>query len=113
MRKAVFIAHTLILLMMSACASIGIAPAESFTQRLAYAYATQTAVLQSTTQSLEAGEIGSEDAVRVLAVADKAREALDAAKLASGVGDLSTAEARLNLAVSLLSQLQSYLRRPQ
>lgn len=93
------------------CATFGLAPASSFDQRLAYSYGTHTAVLTATTQSLEAGEISSEDATRVLKVADQARDALDAARLAAGAGDVTTAEGRLQLAVALLSELQTYLRR--
>jgi hypothetical protein len=106
--KAAFVAA--VLLALTACAQLGLAPASSFSDRLAYAYGTHTAVLTSATHSLEAGEISSEDATRVLKVADQARQALDAAKLALTAGDTSTAEGRLQLAVALLGELQTYLR---
>ncbi len=99
-----------LLLVLSACASFGLAPASSFSDRLAYSYGTHTAVLTAATDSLEAGEIGSEDAARVLKVADEARRALDAARIASNAGDVSTAEGRLQLATALLTELQTYLR---
>lgn len=102
-----------LLLILTACASLGLAPALSFSDRLAYSYATHTAVLISTTQSLEAGEIASVDASRVLKVADEARTALDGAKIAAGAGDVTTAEGRLQLATSLLTNLQAYLRAPR
>lgn len=94
------------------CAQFGLAQPASFSDRLAYSYGTHTAVLAAATASLEAGEIGSEDATRVLKVADQARQALDAARLAAGAGDVATAEGRLQLATSLLTELQTYLRRP-
>lgn len=102
-----------LLLILTACASLGLAPASSFSDRLAYGYGTHTAVLATATQSLELGEISSEDASRVLKVADEARTALDAAKLASGAGDVTTAEGRLQLATALLTNLQAYLRAPR
>lgn len=102
-----------LLYLLTACASLGLAPASSFSDRLAYAYGTHSAVLVSATQSLDAGEIGSQDASRVLKVADEARTALDAAKLANGVGDTTTAEGRLQLATALLTNLQAYLRAPR
>lgn len=102
-----------LLLLLAGCASLGLAPASSFSDRLAYSYGTHSAVLVTATQSLEAGEISSEDASRVLKVADEARTALDAARVASGAGDVTTAEGRLQLATALLTNLQAYLRAPR
>lgn len=102
-----------LLLLLAGCASLGLAPASSFSDRLAYSYGTHSAVLVSATQSLEAGEISSEDASRVLKVADEARTALDAARIANGAGDATTAEGRLQLATALLTNLQAYLRAPR
>jgi hypothetical protein len=99
------------LLLLAGCAQLGLAPASSLTDRVAYAYGSHTAVLQSATAALEAGDIGVEDAQRVLKVADQARDALDAARFAVDAGDISTAEGRLQLAVSILTELQAYLRR--
>lgn len=108
-RKFVFL--PILLMLIAGCAQLGLAPAASLSDRIAYAYGTHTAVLQATTSSLEAGDIGSEDAARVLKVADESRKALDAARLAVGSGDISTAEGRLQLATALLTELQTYLRR--
>lgn len=98
-------------LLLAACAQLGLAPASTLTERLAYAYGTHTAVLQATTSSLDAGDIKSEDAERILKIADQSRQALDAAKLAIGAGDTQTAEGRLQLATAILIELQAYLRR--
>lgn len=106
--RAAFVATFVLIL--TACASLGLEPAATFGQRLAYAYSTHTAVLDSTTAALEIGDIQVDDAQRVLKVSDQARQALDAAKLAYGVGDVQTAEGRLQLAVALLTELQTYLR---
>lgn len=101
----------LLALLLVGCAQFGLAPPASLTDRLAYAYGTHTAVLQATTAALEVRDIGVEDAQRVLTIADQARDALDAACLAIDVGDVSTAEGRLQLATAILTELQSYLRR--
>lgn len=111
MRKAIIAAIAAFVVV--GCSSLGMAPAQSFNDRLAYSYGTHTAVLTATTQSLEAGEIGSQDAARVLKIADEARTTLDAAKLANGIGDMKTAEGRLQLATTILTQLQTYLRAPR
>lgn len=99
--------------MLPACTTLGLAPASTISQRVAQGYGVHTAVLVATRQSLEAGDIDAGDAQRVLTVADQARTALDAARLASTAGDPVTAEGRLQLAVSLLSELQNYLRTHQ
>lgn len=102
-----------VLAILFACTQLGIAPASSLDQRIAYAYGVHTAVLNAATDALEHGEIQVDDARRVLKVADEAKAGLDAAKVAAGAGDISTAEGRLQLSISLLTKLQDYLRRPE
>ena len=99
-----------LLLILTACASIGLAPASSFEERLAYAVSQNAAVRSAAAVSLENRELSLEDAQRVLKITDEVRTALDAARLAAGAGDVSTAEGRLQLATSILVNLQAYLR---
>jgi hypothetical protein len=98
------------LFVLTACASLGLAPASSFEERLAYAVSQNAAVRNAAATSLEVGDIDLEDARTVLKITDEARTLLDAARVASGAGDLSTAEARLSLATTLLVKLQQHLR---
>ena len=98
------------LLLLTACASLGLAPASTFEERLAYAVSQNAAVRNAAAASLERNEIALEDAQRVLKITDEVRTALDAARLASGAGDGSTAEGRLQLATAILIELQNYLR---
>ncbi len=102
--------YVLACLLMAGCAQLGLAPASSFDERLAYAVSQNAAVRQTAAVSLEQGEISLEDAQYVLKLTDESRKLLDAARLASGVGDVSTAEGRLSVAVSVLTNLQAYLR---
>jgi hypothetical protein len=97
-------------LLLTACASLGLAPAATFEEKLAYAVSQNAAVRQTAANSLEAGDIALADAQSVLKLTDEARTLLDAARLAAGAGDLSTAEARLGLATTILVKLQAYLR---
>lgn len=97
------------LLLLTGCA-VGLQPAKSFDQQLAYAYSTHTAVLSSAGNALEAGDLTVADAEAVLELADQSRALLDAARLASGAGDVATAEGRLALATNVLEQLLAYLR---
>lgn len=99
-----------LLLILTACASLGLAPASSFEERLAYAVSQNAAVRNTAAVSLERNEIALEDAQRVLKITDEIRTALDAARLAAGAGDVSTAEGRLQLATSILINVQAYLR---
>lgn len=99
-----------LLFLLTACASLGLAPASSFDERLAYAVSQNAAVRETAAVSLERKEISVDDARRVLKITDEVRTALDAARLAAGSGDVSTAEGRLQLATSILINLQAYLR---
>lgn len=99
-----------LLLILTACASLGLAPASTFEERLAYAVAQNAAVRETAAVSLERNELALEDARRVLKITDEVRTALDAARLAAGAGDVSTAEGRLQLSLSILTNLQTYLR---
>lgn len=99
-----------LLLILTACSSIGLAPASSFEERIAYAVSQNAAVREAAAVSVERNEITVDDAKRVLKITDEVRTALDAARLAAGAGDVSTAEGRLQLATSILVNLQAYLR---
>jgi hypothetical protein len=104
------LACSALLVLLTACAPLGLAPASTFEERLAYAVSQNAAVRSAASVSLERNEIGLEDAQRVLKITDEVRTALDAARLASGAGDVSTAEGRLQLATAILVELQNYLR---
>jgi hypothetical protein len=97
-------------LLLSACASLGLAPAQSFEQKLAYGYGTYTAVQAAAAQAMSDHVLPSADGSQVLKLADESRALLDAAKAANKVGDLTTANGKLVLATQVLVQLQSYLR---
>jgi hypothetical protein len=96
--------------LLSACTAFGLAPAQSFDQRLAYAMGTNTAVRDASTSALNGGTISSTDMEYVVKLNDQTRVFLDAAKSASQAGDTETAEGRLVLATNILTQLQAYLR---
>lgn len=100
----------LALVLLAACSSIGVQPARSFDQQLAYAYSSHTAVLDSASNALEAGDLTVEDSEAVLQLADQSRALLDSARLAAGAGDITTAEGRLALATNVIEQLLAYLR---
>lgn len=96
-------------MLLTACAQLGLTPAETFDQKLAYGYSTVAAVRTSSADALNAGKITVPDAQRALVVTDTARAALDAAGDANRAGDASTAIGKLTLATALLTQFQQYL----
>jgi hypothetical protein len=100
----------ILLALLAGCAQLGLAPAQTFDERLAYAYGTHTAVQKAAASSLTAKDISSADAEQVLKLADESKALLDGARAAAKIGDTSTANGKLLLATSILSQLQTYIR---
>lgn len=109
MKTALKLVVFVLLFTLSACAQLGLTPAKTFEDKLAYAVGVHKAVLVATTQSLNAKSISSKDAVQVLKLADDSRLILDAAKQAGALGDMDGANAKLLLAQSALTALQAYL----
>lgn len=105
-----FVVFLCLALALGACASLGLAPASSFEDKLAYAVTQNAAVRTAAASSLDHGDIAVEDAKAVMKITDEVRGLIDAARVASGAGDLSTAEARLSLATQILVKLQAHLR---
>lgn len=99
-----------VMALLSGCTALGLAPAMTFEDRLAYANGTATGLLRGTTAALNANQIKRDDAKFMASVSDEAAELLDAAELAAGEGDLKTAEGRLILAQSVLDKLDAYLK---
>lgn len=99
----------LILVLLASCAQLGIAPAQSFDQKLAQAYGVHTAVISATTTALTAGSISSVDAEHVQTIATTSRTLLDTARASATAGDTAGAQKNLVLALTALQALQAYL----
>ena len=97
-----------LLLLLSSCASLGIAPAESLDQKIAYAQGTDTAVLTASTAALRAGQITADDHEHVIKMAEEVKSILDSAKILSST-EPAVAANKLQLATAVLTQLQTYL----
>jgi hypothetical protein len=96
--------------LLTACQSLGLAPAQSLDQRLAYGYSTYSAVQFAAANAKNAGEISASDAEAVLKLADQSRVLLDGAKVLLAT-DPNGAATKLGLAVAILTELQSQLRK--
>lgn len=96
-------------MLLSACASLGLSTPKGFDQQLAEAYSVHTAVLQATTTAVNAGSLTSAEATQVQSQANSARALLDSARVAETAGNTSGASNDLTLAVSALTALQNFL----
>lgn len=104
------LAIALLLTALTACAQLGLAPAESFADKLAYGYGVHTAVLATATNAVNDRTLTSADGNEVLKLADESRGLLDAAKSLASDGNDQAASSKLVLATAILTQLQTYLR---
>lgn len=107
--RKTFYSMLAVCMLITACTQVGLAPADSFDQKLAYGYGAVAAVRTSAAQAVTAGTISTADARSVLAVTDTARATLDAAGTANVAGDTSTALGKLAAASALIAQLQQFL----
>ena len=98
-----------IVLLLAGCASMGLEQPKSFSDRLAYAEGTNTALLEAATSSLDAKTISSKDMEHVIDIHAQAKALLASARLLKGT-DITTAEGQLLAATKLLTDLQMYLR---
>jgi len=108
MKLRTVIGSLLVLAVLSACTSLGLAPAKSFDEKLAYAYGVHTALESSAATAVRAHELTQAEGANVLKIADNAREVLDSAKAIEAT-DAAGAATKLALATSILNQLQAYL----
>jgi len=93
---------------LNACTAFGVRSPETFNERLAVGYVTVTTVRTTALSLLQSRQISVEDAENVQAQADNARAGLDIAVTLSGT-DVTAAENRLAVSLTVLSALQSYL----
>lgn len=108
MKKLFYAPIFTIILILSACATMGLPTANSFSERLAVGYTINTAVRQTATTLLQAKKMSAADGANVLAQTDNARSGLDIAR-AIGKTDLTAADAKLNAVRAALVALQAYL----
>lgn len=107
--RSLAVSLSVIVVLMLGCAQLGLQPAQTFDQKLAYAYGIHTAVLDTASGELSTRQLTAKDGDNILRLADQARTLLDSAKVLS-VTDVASATGKLTLATSILTELQTYLR---
>jgi hypothetical protein len=99
----------LLALAVVACQSLGLAPARSLDDRLAYAYGVHTAVVEVISSAAQTGQLTPPEARQAANLAENSRQILDTAKALEQT-DAKGASSRLTLATAVLDQLQAYLK---
>lgn len=93
---------------LTACASLGVPPADTFAKKLAAGYATVQTVAESGRTLWAAGKLTGPQAQHVHDVNAEALAALDAAGTMAKT-DLSAADTRLTTTITVLAGLQAFL----
>lgn len=101
-------AVALLVLALAACVSME--TPKSMNERIAYGYASVAAARNTAASMLDRGRITVEDAKKAQALADQSRAALDIARGASIKGDMKTAQGQLDLALTVLTSLETFLK---
>lgn len=99
----------LLLLLLSGCASLGLAPAPTLDDKLVYAYAGVDTALQSITSATTSGLLSSNKATQANQMTLAVKTSLDQAKLAEASGNVQGAQNDLALATAALTALQAFL----
>jgi hypothetical protein len=103
-----FMAAFLLAVTLTACASFGVPPAETFKQNLALSVLANTAIRETATTLLQTKKLDPHDAENILKQTDVAREGLNVAR-SLGAVDLASAQGRLDAINATLKGYQKYL----
>jgi hypothetical protein len=104
---------------LAGCAALGLQTADTFNQKLAYAYGQVTAARKGATSVINAScpppvqtdacKAAVADGKHIQAMADEARHGLDLAKTYAAAGNLQQANMQLQLESAALTALSTYL----
>ena len=109
---------TALVIGVSACAQLGLSPADTFNKKLAAGYATVDAVAQGATALVNQGKLGDSDKANVVATTKAAVQGLDLARSlytqACPPGSPATCTApsattKLEATIAVLTAMQTYL----
>ena len=108
MKKLFYSPIIVVLMLLSACAALGLPTANSFGEKVALSYATVEGVTRSTTVLLNAKAISVGDAENVLAQVKNALAGIAIAEAMSKT-DITTAGKKLDAVHTILVALQAYI----
>jgi hypothetical protein len=81
-----------------------------FTDQLIYASKSIEAMAETASSMVERGRLTKEKGREALALIDQATAALDLSRASQGKGDMTTANGQLQLALTILTQAEAYLK---
>lgn len=105
-RSLNYVRYMLAVVLLTACAQLGLEQADTFDKKLAYAYGQTTGFRQAATMGVNQRKLSSDEGTAILKLTDDTRVFLDAAKMAP---DITKAQTNLTLALGVLVQIQNYL----
>ena len=100
--------YAALLVMLTACATLGVSAPQTFNERLAAGYSTVTAARVTTATLLTSGKLSKDDAQNVQSQLGNARTGLDLARQIHAT-DPAAGDAKIDAVVTALTALQAYL----
>lgn len=100
--------YGLLIVLLTACATLGIDSPRTFNERLAAGYASVTAARDTTATLLTSGRLSAGDAQNVQSQLDNARTGLDLARQIHATDPVG-GDAKIDAVVTALTALQAYL----
>jgi len=100
--------YVLLLVALSACATLGVPPADTFNKKLAAGYTMTTGARDATATLLSSGKLSASDAQNVQDQLNNARTGLDVARQVYATNP-TAGDAKLDAVVTGLTALQAYL----
>lgn len=99
----------LALALLAGCALFQLESPNTWNERLAYAYTLQTGAANAIEDRADSGQMTREEANDLVDIVQNANALTDGARDAMRGGDTMTAEGRLRLARSILTEINEYL----
>lgn len=101
-------AFAMMLMLASACSTLGLEKAKSFDDNYIYAYKTYSALINTTADAVDAGLLSKADGKEVRKRGTDARKLIDEARDVANAGDLSTGQGKITAALKILTDAQKY-----
>lgn len=103
-----FATFACVLFALSACAQLGLAPAQTLDQKIEYGYGGVDGVLKAIPPAIAAGTLSSDRAAHANGLALNVKSILDTARAAEST-NVTSAQNDLTLATAALTAVQKYL----
>jgi hypothetical protein len=95
--------------LLSSCALFNLESPNTWNERLAYVYTLESGAANAIKTQADSGQLSRADANKLVDIVQNAKDITDGARDAMRGGDSTTAEGKLRLARSVLSEVNEYL----